>query len=34
MELPDNSEVIVLTPKSTVETIRAGYVPEIHTSAS
>jgi hypothetical protein len=34
LELPHNSEVIVLTPKSTVETIRAGYVPEIHTSAN
>ena len=31
---PHNAEAIVLTPKSTVATIRAGYVPEIHTSAN
>jgi hypothetical protein len=30
---PKGEEVKVLTPQSTVETIRAGYVPEIHTSA-
>ena len=30
---PHDAKVIVLTPKSTVETIRAGYVPEIHPSA-
>ena len=30
---PKGEEVSVLTPKSTVETIRAGYVPEIHPSA-
>jgi hypothetical protein len=30
---PKNESVQVLTPKSTVETIRAGYVPEIHASA-
>jgi hypothetical protein len=30
---PKGEEVRVLTPKSTVETIRAGYVPEIHASA-
>jgi hypothetical protein len=29
-ERPKGVEVNVLTPKSTVETIRAGYVPEIH----
>ena len=34
MDRPHNAEVIVLTPKSTVATIRAGYVPEIHTSAN
>jgi hypothetical protein len=30
---PRSEAVRVLTPKSTVETIRAGYVPEIHPSA-
>jgi hypothetical protein len=30
---PKGEAVRVLTPKSTVETIRAGYVPEIHLSA-
>jgi hypothetical protein len=30
---PKGGEVQVLTPKSTVGTIRAGYVPEIHPSA-
>ena len=30
---PNGEEVNVLTPKSTVATIRAGYVPEIHISA-
>jgi hypothetical protein len=30
---PHSAEVEVLTPKSTVEAIRAGYVPEIHPSA-
>jgi hypothetical protein len=30
---PKGREVNVLTPKSTVETIRAGYAPEIHVSA-
>lgn len=30
---PKNQEVCVLTPKSTVRTIRAGYFPEIHPSA-
>jgi hypothetical protein len=30
---PKGAEAKVLTPKSTVETIRAGYVPEIHGSA-
>ena len=30
---PKGEEVKVLTPPSTVETIRAGYVPEIHPSA-
>ncbi len=28
-----NEEVLVLTPKSTVETIRAGYTPDVHSSA-
>jgi hypothetical protein len=31
--LPKGEEVRVLTPKSTVATIRAGYIPEIHDSA-
>jgi len=31
---PHDARVVVLTPKSTVETIRAGYVPEIHPSAA
>ena len=31
---PHDAKVIVLTPKSTVKAIRAGYVAEIHTSAS
>jgi hypothetical protein len=30
---PKGEEVKVLTPPSTVETIRAGYVPEVHASA-
>lgn len=30
---PRNIDVTVLTPKSTVEVIRAGYVPDIHSSA-
>jgi hypothetical protein len=30
---PSNSEVLVLTPKSTVGAIRAGYVPQVHASA-
>ena len=30
---PKGAEVKLLTPPSTVETIRAGYVPEIHASA-
>jgi hypothetical protein len=30
---PRGEAVRVLTPKSTVATIRAGYVPEIHPSA-
>ena len=30
---PHDAKVVVLTPKSTVEAIRAGYVPEIHPSA-
>jgi hypothetical protein len=30
---PKGEEVRVLTPKSTVEAIRAGYVPEVHSSA-
>jgi len=30
---PKGEEVLVLTPESTVATIRAGYVPEIHPSA-
>ncbi|HTU93158.1 MAG TPA: hypothetical protein VMF69_23970 [Gemmataceae bacterium] len=30
---PAREEVRVWTPKSTVETIRAGYVPEVHASA-
>ena len=32
IERPHNAEVIVLTPKSTLATISAGYVNEIHTS--
>jgi hypothetical protein len=31
--LPSGEEVSVLTPKSTVDAIRAGYVPEVHPSA-
>jgi len=31
---PKGEEVKVLTPKSTVATIRAGYVPEVHPSAA
>lgn len=31
---PNRIEVCVLTPRSTLETIRAGYTPEIHPSAS
>jgi len=34
IDRPHNAEVIVLTPKSTVATIRAGYVPVIHISAT
>jgi hypothetical protein len=30
---PKGKEVRVLTPKSTVAAIRAGYVPEVHSSA-
>ena len=33
IDRPQSAEVEVLTPKSTVEVIRAGYVPEIHPSA-
>jgi hypothetical protein len=33
-KLPHDTKVEVLTPKSTVEVIRAGYVPEIHPSAA
>lgn len=33
MKLPKDAEVEVLTPKSTVEAIRSGYVPDIHQSA-
>jgi hypothetical protein len=33
MARPQKAEVLVLTPESTVGTIRAGYVPEIHPSA-
>jgi hypothetical protein len=33
MDRPKYAEVLVLTPKSTVEAIRAGYAPEIHPSA-
>jgi hypothetical protein len=33
LERPKNAEVLVLTPESTVGTIRAGYAPEIHPSA-
>jgi len=31
---PKNVKCLVLNPKSTVETIRAGYVPQIHPSAT
>lgn len=31
---PKGKRVAVLTPRSTVEAIRAGYVPEVHPSAS
>ena len=31
---PRNEEVLVLTPKSTVGAIQAGYVPEVHPSAN
>jgi hypothetical protein len=31
---PKDAEVMVLTPPSTVEAIRAGYVPDVHPSAS
>jgi hypothetical protein len=31
--LPGGEEVTVLTPKSTVDAIRTGYVPEVHLSA-
>jgi hypothetical protein len=30
---PQGETVVVLTPRSTVEAIRAGYVPEVHCSA-
>ena len=30
---PQDAKVVVLTPRSTVEAICSGYVPEIHTSA-
>jgi hypothetical protein len=30
---PKGPSVLVLTPRSTVEVIRAGYIPEVHTSA-
>jgi hypothetical protein len=30
---PNHLEVLVLTPESTVKVIRAGYAPDIHTSA-
>jgi hypothetical protein len=30
---PRDAKVVVLTPKSTVEAIRGGYVPEVHPSA-
>jgi hypothetical protein len=30
---PKNTEVSVLTPKSTVRAIRAGYTPDVHPSA-
>jgi hypothetical protein len=33
LPLPKKKEVLVLTPKSTVAVIRAGYVPEVHPSA-
>jgi hypothetical protein len=33
LPLPKKKEVLVLTPKSTVAVIRAGYVPEAHPSA-
>jgi hypothetical protein len=32
--LPRSEEVTVLTPRSTVAAIRAGYVPEVHPSAA
>jgi hypothetical protein len=31
--LPQAEDVLVLTPRSTVEAIRAGYIPEVHPSA-
>jgi hypothetical protein len=31
---PNNAEVLILTPESTVAAIRAGYAPEIHPSAA
>lgn len=31
--LPGDAEVTVLTPRSTLDVIRAGYVPEVHPSA-
>jgi len=33
LPLPVGEEVSVLTPRSTVEAIRAGYVPEVHPTA-
>ncbi len=30
---PERGEVTVLTPRSTIDVIRAGYVPEVHPSA-
>jgi hypothetical protein len=31
---PHDAKALVLTPKSIVEVIRAGYIPEIHPSAA
>ena len=33
IDRPSEGRVILVTPKSTVEVIRAGYLPEIHSSA-